>query len=212
MTRLELIYTSFEDYMQSALSRVTRKGLRRKFKDAAAAPPIEMSVLQDITPLIDEVYPLYLQVYERSVHRFEKLTPEYLCEIGRRMPDKARFFVWRQQGKVVAFNFCMVHADTLHDEYIGLDYSVALDLHLYFYTFRDVMNWAIANGYRWYVSNGLNYQPKRELHCRLEPLDIYTRHTSSIINVVLKWVLPWLEPTRYDETLRRFPNFHELRA
>ena len=41
--------------------------------------------------------------------------------------------------------------------YIGLEYPVALDLHLYFYSFRDVVSWAIANGFKWYRGTALNY-------------------------------------------------------
>ena len=72
------------------------------------------------------------------------------------MPDKARFFIWRQNGRAIAFSVCMVAGDAVYDECLGLDYSVALDLHLYFYTFRDIVSWAMARGYKWYVSGPLN--------------------------------------------------------
>jgi Uncharacterized protein conserved in bacteria len=42
------------------------------------------------------------------------------------MSDRARFFIWRQNGKIVAFSFCLVCGDAIYDECIGLDYSVAL--------------------------------------------------------------------------------------
>jgi hypothetical protein len=59
--------------------------------------------------------------------------------------------------------------DELCAEYIGLEYPVALDLHLYFYSFRDVMSWAIANGFKWYRSSALNYDPKFHLKHSLDP-------------------------------------------
>ena len=210
MTSLDLNYASFEDYMARALSRAARKDLRRKFKAAARGPDIEMSVTHDAGAIIDEVYPLYLQVYERSHLHFEKLTKDYIRELGRRMPDRARFFVWRRDGVAVAFSICLVQGDTIQDEYLGLDYRVALDLHLYHVTFRDVVTWAIANGYRRYRSTGLNYDPKLHLRHRLEPLDLYVRATSGLASRVLKIVLPLLGPTRYDATLKRFANYHEL--
>jgi len=210
MARLNIEYSSFDEYMTRALSHATRKDLRRKFKAAGRAAPIEMSVVKDVSPFVNEVYPLYMQVYERSSHHFEKLTPQYLCELGRRMPDKVRFFIWRQNGRAIAFSICMVQDDTIYDEYIGLDYPLALDLHLYHYTFRDIFTWAIANGYKWYRSSGLNYDPKLHLKCRLEPLDLYVRHASPAISAVLSLILSWLEPTRYDSNLKRFPNYHEL--
>jgi hypothetical protein len=60
------------------------------------------------------------------------------------MPERVRFFVWRRSGKAVAFGECIVHGDTMYAEYLGLDYSVALRLHLYHYVFRDLVKWGIA--------------------------------------------------------------------
>jgi hypothetical protein len=93
---------------------------------------------------------------------------------------------------------------------LGLDYSVALDLHLYFHTLRDIIQWAMANGYKWYCSSALNYDPKLHLKCRLEPLDLYVSHTSRVINFFLGIFLPWLEPTRNDKTLSQFANHADL--
>jgi len=210
MVRLGIEYATFEDYMTSALSKRARRNLREKFRAAARAATIELEVVTDITPVIDAVYPLYLQVYERSKLHFEKLSEKFFCELGRAMPDKVRFFVWRQNGRIVAFVACMVQNDAFYAEYLGLDYTVALDLHLYHYAFRDMVSWAIANGHKRFCSSGLNYDPKLHLRYLLDPIDLYVRHTSSIFNVVLKWVLPWLEPTRYDKTLRQFANYDEL--
>ena len=44
--------------------------------------------------------------------------------------------------------------------------------------FVTLMTWAIANGYKRYVSTGLNYDPKWHLRFQLYPLDLYVRHTS----------------------------------
>jgi hypothetical protein len=210
MTKLNIDYASFADYMNKALNSATRTKLRRKFRAAAQAAPIEMRVVQDITPAVSEIYPLYLQVYERSQLHFEKLSKEYFCKLGRMMPDKVRFFVWRQNGRMVAFTLCMIDGDEIYAEYIGLDYSVALDLHLYHYAVRDLITWSIANGYKWFRSSALNYDPKLHLRHRLDPVDLYVRHISRIKNPLLKLILPLIEPTRYDKTLNKFPNYKEL--
>lgn len=209
MTKRSIDYPSFDGFMKT-LSHTTRKDLRRKFRRAEAGPAIEMSVLSDISSVVDELYPLYLQVYKRSRLHFELLTKDYLCGLGQRLPDKCRFFIWRREGRVVAFSICMVQGETIYDEYIGLDYPLALGLHLYHYTFRDIVTWGIANGYKWYFSNGLGYAPKLHLRCRLEPLDLYVRHRSDLVNVFLKRILSWLPPTRFDKYLSRFPNYDEL--
>ena len=211
LTRLNIAYRSFEEYMQLALNSATRSKLRKKFNATADDEvPIELQISNDIGPVIDEVYPLYLNVYRRSKLHFEKLTKDYFCGLGQIMPERVRYFVWRRNGKAVAFGECIVHSDTMYAEYLGLDYSVALRLHLYHYVFRDLVRWGISHGYKWLRSSALNYDPKLHLRYRLNPVDLYVKHTSVIINLALKIALPWLEPTRYDQTLKKFSNYNEL--
>jgi predicted N-acyltransferase len=209
MTRLSLHYRDFDEYLAS-LGKATRKNLRRKFRKAAQSAPIEFEVLTDITPVIDEVYPLYLQVHARSKLHFEKLTPEYFCRLGREMPERTRFFVWRQHGRAIAFSLCLVHNGTIYDEYLGLDYRVALELSLYYYTLRDIISWALAQGLRSYCSSPLNYDPKLHLGCELVPLDLYVMHTGLLINPLFRRALRFLQPTRHDPVLKQFANAHEL--
>ena len=66
------------------------------------------------------------------------------------------------------------------------------------------------NGCKSFSSGGLNYDPKLHMRHRLEPLDLYVRHTSGAVNSVLKRILPWMEPTRGDPILRKFANFSEI--
>ena len=209
---LNIDYENFEDYMTKALSGGARRKLRLKLKASERAPKIEMSVVRDIAPMIDEVYPLYLAVYNRSSLHFEKLTKEYFCGLGQRMGDKNRFFIWRQGDKIVAFGSCLLQGDTIHAEYLGLDYTVALDLHLYHYTFRDLVSWGIANGYKWFHSSALNYDPKLHLRYELDPLISTCGTPRRSSTPYFARILPWIEPTRYDKTLKQFANYHELWA
>jgi predicted N-acyltransferase len=209
MTRLPLRYANWDEYFRT-LSKATRKDLRRKLRKTGRAPNIEMEVLNDVTPFIDEIHPLYLAVHERSPLKFETLTKDYFRDVAQRMSERARFFVWRQNGKIVAFSFCLVCGDAIYDECIGLDYSVALDLHLYFYTLRDIITWALQQGLKYYYSNPLNYEPKLHLDCELVPLDLYIMHTSPLVNPIFRRVIKYLGPTRHDPVLWKFPNAHEL--
>jgi predicted N-acyltransferase len=206
MTRLALhAFQDWDEYFRT-LSKATRKDLRRKFRKTERAPKIEMEVVDDITPWVDEVYPLYLAVHERSPFKFETLTKNYFRAVGQRMPERARFFIWRQSEKIVAFSFSLVCDDAIYDECIGLDYSVALDLHLYFYTLRDVITWSLQQRLKYYYSNPLNYEPKLHLDCELVPLDLYVMHTNAFLNPIFRRAIKYLGPTRQDPILRRFPN------
>src|SRR5690242_14460932 len=72
MTTLGIEYKNFDDYLSKNLSPGTRAKTRRKLRAAERAqPPIAMSVIGDVTAVVDEVYPLYEKVYERSPLQFE---------------------------------------------------------------------------------------------------------------------------------------------
>src|SRR5207247_5564404 len=127
-----------------------RKELGRSGRGAGRAPKVDLQIVNDIAPYIDEAYPLFLAVHERSPLKFEMLTKNYFRAVGQRMAERARFFIWRQSGKMVAFSFCLVCDDAVYDECIGLDYSVVLYLHLYFYTLRDIISWALRERLKYY--------------------------------------------------------------
>jgi predicted N-acyltransferase len=210
MTILDIGYDSFEAYMTKALKSSSRRKLRKKLAATAGTSDICMSVTDDATGFVDEIYPLYLQVFERSKMQFEKLTKDFFRQIGQRMGDKVRFFAWRRGSNLVAFSLCMVQGDSLYAEYVGFDYVVALDLHLYHYVVRDMISWGIGKGYKWFRSSGLNYDPKLHMRHQLDPIDLYARHTSGLANAIFRRALPWIVPVRYDATLKLFPNYKEL--
>ncbi len=108
------------------------------------------------------------------------------------MPERARFFIWRQEGRAIAFSLCLVHNGTIYDEYLGLDYRVAYELNLYFYTLRDIITWALGQGLHSYCSSPLNYDPKLHLGCELVPLDLYVMHTATLLNPLFRRVLRFL--------------------
>jgi hypothetical protein len=210
MTMLDIGYDSFEAYMAKALRSSPRKKLRKKLEATTCISDIRMCVTDDVTSFVDEIYPLYLQVFDRSRMQFEKLTKDFFRQIGQRMSDKVRFFTWRRGNHLVAFSLCMVQGDSLYAEYVGFDYSVALDLHLYHYVVRDMISWGISKGYKWFRSSGLNYDPKLHMRHRLDPIDLYVRHTSALPNAIFRLALPWIVPVRYDATLKLFSNYKEL--
>lgn len=209
MTMLNIDYDSFDDYISKAMSGNSRRHFRKNLK-ATEGESICMSVTDDVTGLVDEIYPLYLQVYERSKLHFEKLTKDYFRQLSVRMKDKVRFLLWHRGNRLAAFGMYMIQGDQLFSEYLGFDYAIALDLHLYHYTVRDMTTWAIGHGFKWFRSSGLNYDPKLHFGHRLDPIDLYVRHVSPIMNPVMKMALPWLQPVRYDATLKKFPNYRDL--
>ncbi len=202
--RLRLNFDSFEEYATKYLSRITRKGLRRKLRTtAASSPPVKLEIRKDCKDVIDQIYPLYLAVAQRSAVQFEVFTRDYFLEASRVMPERCRFFIWRQNERAVAFSYCTVWGDTIFDNNIGLDYSVAYDLNLYYLSFRDILEYALAQGYRWYRTAPFNYETKLHLGLELDPVDLFVRHRSPVINLLLRRFAPRFAPGRSDPVRRR---------
>jgi hypothetical protein len=207
---LDLTEPTFEAFIKKVLRANARRHLKKNLA-ATAAMNIEMQVTRAAAPaLVEEIHQLYLQVFEKSEFRFEKLTPDFFRRLGEDMGDKVRFFTWRHDGKLIAASMSMLEGRTLYLEYLGLDYEIALDLHLYHYTFRDQYDWAVQNGCTKICSTALGYDPKLHLRFRLDPLDLYVQHVQPLLNLGLQRVLKWMVPARYDETLKKFPNYAEL--
>jgi predicted N-acyltransferase len=200
--KLDIRFESFENYLRS-LSRATRKDLKRKFKKVNGKVHIEMEVRSEVGDLLDEVYALYLQTLKKSDVIFETIPKEFFREVPRNIPEYAKFFLWRLDGRLVAFVFCLVTERALLDKYIGMDYGVAYKYHLYFITFRDILRWCIAHGIRRYESPQLGYDPKKRLDFTFIPDFVYVRHVNRVLNFFIGLACTLLKPENFDPVLRR---------
>jgi predicted N-acyltransferase len=190
---LPLPYAAMSEYL-AGLGHNARKDLRRKIKHTLAQGPIEVRVADQVDDLIEPVYALYLATYQAGTVRFEKLTREYFLEVGRRMRSQARFFLFYREGRLVCFNLCFQHGDQLIDKFIGLDYAVARELNLYFYTWHHNVEWCIAHGVRHYQVGQTDHGAKVRLGGKLVPLYFHGRHTNPWLNLPLRIAARFLAP------------------
>ncbi len=200
-TKKTIHFKDFEEYLMT-LSYKTRYDLKRKFKKLDGKANIQWSVTGSLGDSLDEAYGLYLQMVEKHQVGFEVMPKEFFVKISQNMPDEVKFFLWRMEGKLVAFAFCLVRNDYFLDYYIGLDYSVAYDHHLYFLRFRDMMRWCIGNGIKTYEMGCTNYDPKKRLDFQFIPLNVYVKFRNQYINRHLSKFCDWLKPERFDPVLR----------
>lgn len=211
LVELDIRFNDFEEYF-STLSRPTKKDLKRKFRKADSEAALTMEVRSGAGEHLDEIYRLYLATYEKSPVKFEKVTKDFFLKISGNMPEETRYFLWFRGGKLVAFDLCLVSDGLLIDEYVGMDYGVAYDLHLYFATFRDIVRWCIGNGVRKYKSGALNYDPKKRLDLDFLPQSIFMRHKNRLMNFFLGILTRSLKPENFDPTLRALNETAKARA
>jgi len=203
MTRLKLDFTDFEDYLRS-LSGATRYDFRRKLKKASTIQ-IESSVLSELNETaLEEVYDLYLQSVEAHDMGFEVVPKDFFRLASKNMPDETKFFLFRINGKLAAFVFCLVSKDVLLDYYLGLEYNLSREYHLYFVKFKEVMNWCFAHGIKTYDMGTTGYEPKRRLNFELVDVYLYVKIRHKMLHPFLKCISGLLKFENFDPILKQW--------
>ena len=134
---------------------------------------------------------------------FERLTPDFFKKLSKNMPEEARYFLWRMDNEIVAFDLCLASNGVLLDEYVGFDYSVAYKYHLWFATIRDILLWCTKNGIKAYETGTLTYEPKKRLDFKFVRQYDYIRHKNFLLNSIVGLVCMIIRPKNYDSTLKR---------
>ncbi len=202
---------SVEEYIKS-LGSSTRKDLRRKIRKSESLTTLETEIIDNVNGCVDDIYRLYTNSFNDSNVRFEVLTPELFLNICRNMPGIAKYFITRENGKMIAFNLCFIKGDTCIDKIIGLDYAYAHKYHLYYTTFLHNIGWCIKNGIRYYQPGQGDYDAKIRLGAELLPLYIYVKTFNPILNFFMKLIITLVEPKQFDPVLRNISKYRKVSA
>jgi len=201
-TELKIDFKDFEGYLKT-LSSASRYDLRRKFKKVDGQVDISLETVVDLEDdTLQEVYRLYLGLVNRHDMGFELMPIEFFKNISRNMPKHARYFLWRIEGKLVAFMLCFVSGDLFMDYYLGLDYSVAHKYHLYFIKLRDTLNWCIKHGIKKYDMGFTGYETKRRLNFDIVALYIYVKLRNRALGPVYNLICKLIKFENFDPDLK----------
>jgi predicted N-acyltransferase len=209
-TEMDINFGSFEDYLKT-LSRSSRDGLKRNFKkvDNKAKINFEVKDILDDGELA-QIHELYLQTYEKLDIGLEKLPVNFFKNVCRNMPGNIKFFLWRIEGKLAAFAFCLFSGDYFIDYYLGFDYSLAHDYYLYFIRFRDLLKWCITHGIKKYEMGQTVYEAKRRLGFSFIRLYFYMKHRNPFLNPLFCIVSPLFKPENFDPVFKEMKNKNPL--
>jgi hypothetical protein len=203
LAEFKVCFKDFEEYLKT-LSGATRYDLRRKFKKVDGHIPIDLEIVEMLEDdVLQDVYRLYLDTVAKHDLGFELLPIDFFRNISVNMPGRTKFFLWRIDGKLVTFLFCLVSKDLMIDYYVGFDYSVALKHHLYFIKFRDSLNWCIKQGIGRYEIGTTGYEPKRRLNFDFRPLYIYAKLRNRMLRPVFNLICQFLKFENFDPDLKK---------
>lgn len=200
-TMVEINASSLEDYIK-ALSKNTRKDLKKKLKKSASLVNLTTELREDIDDIFEEIHKLYLNNFSDSDIHFETLTPQFFKNICKNMPGVAKYFITYDKDKIVAFNLCLIKGDLFIDKFIGFDLKVAHQYHLYFTTFCHNIDWCIKNDIHYYQPGATDYYPKVRLGAKLIPLYIYSKAFNPALDLFLRSIARFIQPKNLDPTLK----------
>ena len=190
-------FNNLDEYLES-LSYATRKNLRRKLKSSEYVR-IEEHI--NLPHNIKDIYQLYLQTYEHSDLKFEKLTLEFFESVVGLMPNNCRFVLYYAENKLIAFNLLLHRNGVLLDKYIGMDHNVAKKYNIYFLSWLHNIEMCIRDGFNTYQSGQAAYETKIRLGAQLNQTYIFFKHCNPLLNKPLKLISRVLAYANFDSSL-----------
>ena len=195
-TSVELPDATKDGYL-ATLKSSRRNKLKKKLR-LAAESPVDVEVIQQPdSEILNELFNLFWQTYEKGGTKFERLNRKFFDLIAAE--TNSHFVILREQsnGKIVAFMLCFALGDQVINKFIGIDYQQPKEWFLYFKLWEAAVDWAAGIGAKSIQSGQTGYAPKIELGNQLVPLTNYCAHLNPVIN----WVYAKIAKTINWDTL-----------
>ena len=195
-TSVELPDATKDGYL-ATLKSSRRNKLKKKLR-LAAESPVDVEVIQQPdSEILNELFNLFWQTYEKGGTKFERLNRKFFDLIAAE--TNSHFVILREQsnGKIVAFMLCFALGDQVINKFIGIDYQQPKEWFLYFKLWEAAVDWAAGIGAKSIQSGQTGYAPKIELGNQLVPLTNYCAHLNPVIN----WIYAKVAKTINWDTL-----------
>jgi len=177
---LDVGFADIDGYLRT-LGAGTRRDMRRKLRAGAA---LRVEWRRDIAGIDAEVMRLYRSTMEKSELNFEELTPAYFSGVLRELGDRASCITYWLGERLVAFNLVLHDSQRLLDKFLGMDYAVAREYNLYFYTWFENVRYCIAHALPLYQSGQGLHREKLRLGSRLAANWLWYRHRNRLLDFI----------------------------
>jgi predicted N-acyltransferase len=193
-----IYFKNLDEYL-STLSYSTRKSLRRKMK---AFKEVRIEEYDGMPPHMEDIYQLYLNCYEKSELKFEKLTLAFFESLAGLMPKQCRFVLYFVEEELIGFNCLLLGNQIMMDKYIGMDYEHSTRLNLYTLSWLHNIQMCIRDGFKTFQSGQAAYATKLSYGATLENTFVLFKHRNKVMNRILKMASNVLAYANFDEALK----------
>jgi hypothetical protein len=143
-TVVELPSHRKEDYF-AAMEGSKRQNLKRKLRRSRERVELSVEIVQHPdAKMLDEIFGLFWQTYEKSTSKFERLNRKFFEVFAEK--QATLFIILREKvtGQIVAFRICFDMGERLISMFIGMDYSRPKEWMLFFRLWEAAVDVALS--------------------------------------------------------------------
>jgi hypothetical protein len=207
-TRLPLKEGGFERHLLT-LKSSRRYKLRKKLSRSKEMFKFRVEIVQHPdSVLVDEIFGLYRQTYQKGKIKFERMTPQFFRLMANE--DVCYFVLLRhyETAKLAAFMLCLRVGLQIINKFVGLDYSLGDNAFLYFRLYEHAIDWMSHIGASELCSGQNSYSPKLELGHILSPQNNYFEHLNPLLHRLFARVARSISWSRLDPDLKAYLKAH----
>jgi hypothetical protein len=193
--------SGFDAYLQRLTGR-RRHNLRKKLRVSRAEIDLTVEIVSRPEPaLVEDIWRLFQNTYERATTKFERLTQRFWELVGERAP--CRFIVLRERGsgKAVAFMLVILAGDRFINKFLGIDYSLGSKTYLYFRLWEEFLRFATRSGVKSVQSGQTSYRAKLDVGHDLVPLNNFFRYRNPLFHMIAALLSKGITWKSLDEDL-----------
>ncbi|MFZ9643208.1 MAG: peptidogalycan biosysnthesis protein [Candidatus Methylopumilus sp.] len=209
-TTLQLAGNNKDDYMAS-LKASRRNKLKKKMKQANEAPVFVEILSQPSAEVMDEIFALFWQTYEKGNTKFEQLNRRFFDEISSYQNSHYVILRKNQSKEMLCFMLCFKLGEHVVNKFIGIDYKQPKEWFLYFRLWDAAVEWSYSVGATSIQSGQTGYAPKIELGNDMVALSNYCQHQNPIVNFIYQLVAKTINWDTLDADLaiyvKAYPEF-----
>jgi hypothetical protein len=197
-----------EDYF-AAMKGSRRHNLKKKLRRSREQVALGVEIVQrPDSKMLDDIFGLFWQTYEKSAAKFAKLNRKFFEVIAEK--PATLFILLREEGtgEMIAFMLCLDIGERLINLFIGMDYSRPKEWMLYFRLWEAAVDLALSRGFTAVVSGRSSYAIKIEMGHKLVPLSNYCQHRNIILHHLYRMLAQRVDWASLDEALARFLKAH----
>ncbi|MFN5458561.1 MAG: hypothetical protein ACK5AY_01500 [Bacteroidota bacterium] len=185
---------SLNDYI-SLFSKKYRNRAKKIFNCASGIDKIDLS-LDKICELRNEIYNLYLQVYDNAKFKLVKLGPDYFSDCKNKFGERFIVTGYFLNGKIIAFNSSIILNETdIEAHFIGIDYSLNIQFELYQNILYNFIELTISKNRKVLNFGRTAAEIKSTIGAKSEDMLCYVKPQNSFSKLILKSFLSFLRPS-----------------